>query len=306
MKWSHHTRIKLRLLRQYLWACSKVHKNNPHKFTYFETHAGDGIAEFEDGIEDGSALIAASLSEENNIHFKIVLMEKNDEFYRKLSEKLRAFSNVTVLVGDSNRDIQLLLDEVPKYYHSLGFLDPTGPNDLKWDTVNSIIHHEHIYKEGNIRRPELLINFPLKRIKQNAGCLPKILEDERAKAFCIQNDKFFGTVEWRDVWLKYSSNSIKSRDELRNLYVQNFKGYYQYFYYVLVEEIESNAPLYYLLFFSNNQLADKIFKDLTERIKKWKKEEWIRMYYKIVPLEIFSSEETTLKKSTTQKRLFDF
>jgi hypothetical protein len=52
-------------------------KPDPKKFTYFETHAGDGLAEFDDGkIEDGSALLAAK----NAKHFSCILMEMNEKY----------------------------------------------------------------------------------------------------------------------------------------------------------------------------------------------------------------------------------
>ena len=65
--WKHHSRIKLRLLRRYLYMCSTIYPD----VQYFETHGGEGRILFKDGlVEDGSALIAAK----NSKHIKCVIM----------------------------------------------------------------------------------------------------------------------------------------------------------------------------------------------------------------------------------------
>ncbi len=98
--WNHHSRIKLRLLRRYLYMCSTIYPD----VQYFETHGGEGSILFKDGeVEDGSALIAAK----NSNQIKCIIMEYDEENVKKLREQLpiEQYRNVIILQGDSNSEI---------------------------------------------------------------------------------------------------------------------------------------------------------------------------------------------------------
>jgi hypothetical protein len=63
-----------------------------------------------------------------------------------------------------------------------------------------IANHSYTYKNsGDIRRPELLINFPIMGIKRNAGFLNKVTKDGEINQYCKINDDFFGTDKWREI-----------------------------------------------------------------------------------------------------------
>lgn len=276
--------------------CSMVHKD-PTKFCYFETHAGDGTAEFATGkIENGSAAIAVQqaekIAEKRGKPFRCIFMEIEKENYKKLTRLFpqKKYPYVFIYWGDSNEEIGKILDRIPEYYHSLGFIDPYAPDDLKWDTIKIIAKHEYLFSGGDIRRPELLITFPIKRIKQNAGFLEKEVFDAQAQLYCKFNDKFFGTQDWRNVWVKYKDSSVESREELRNLYIRRLSEYYKYCLpIVLVEELEKHVPLYYMISCTNHWLGDKFLRELSDRIEKWKKEDLIRDYYGIsMPIEAYT------------------
>ncbi len=302
MQVHHHTKIKLRLLRQYLYICSKVHKTKPQNFFYVDTHAGDGVAEFDDGsIELGSAKIAA----ENSINFSKIFIEENPENYKNLCSELAPFvmsrSNITSKNWNINEKIDAVLNMVPEYYHSFFFLDPYGPGELPFRTLKKILLHRHQYKDESKRIPEVLINFPIKRIKQNAGNLEKCRDCSKkfdptdkhcvhcrkiGEQLCKINDDFFGGTEWQDIWRESRFDSVESREKLLGAYLNKLKPFYEWaggfhFYVTLVEEIKAKAPLYYLIFCTSNKLGKSTFSDLKRNIEKWKKEEYIRDYYKI-------------------------
>ncbi len=214
-----HTKIKLKLVGNYLTACSDVHGEDLTKFTYFETHAGDGITIVDGESIDGSPVIAA------NRGVKVVVMDIDDEKIDALIERLAPYRERAVAFrGDvcNRADLAKLLSYVPPYYHSLGFLDPEGPGQLPFSSVHQVLSHAYTYqKEPGIRRPELLITFPLKRIKQNAGLLqpaapePDDSEDDGVVGLPDKlleiNDAFFGTPSWRDAWRKTAHDSEASR-----------------------------------------------------------------------------------------------
>lgn len=265
--------------------CTTI-KDDPSKFTYFESHAGDGRAEFDDGeTEPGSALIAAS----NSKQCQCIFMEYSEDNYLKLKETLnqKDYPNVKIIHGNSNNDIELVLNNVPKYYHSLGLIDPYAPNDLKWKTIETIASHSYTNKRGFIRRPELIINFPIMGIKRNAGFLDKKESITYAEKNCKIIDDFFGDDKWRNIWRKYHDSPEESQKKLVELYVNNLKPFYTFVYpLLLIEDVKTKSPLYYLVTCSQHKLGDKFLTDLKTRIESWTQEEFIRDLYSVkIPIE---------------------
>ncbi len=157
-----HTKIKLKLVGSYLTACADVHRKEPSHFTYFETHAGDGLTIINGEEIPGSVVIAV------NRDVQVAAMDKDLNRVTALTERLGDRRNVVaVFQGDvtNSEDVRRLLGHVPRYYHSLGFLDPEGPGQLPFSAVEQILNHTYFYKNDSskVRRPELLITFPLKR-----------------------------------------------------------------------------------------------------------------------------------------------
>jgi len=265
------------MLEYYLTICQRVHQVDPNKFCYFETHSGDGVASFPDGSEqNGSALIAAS----NSLRFRCVLAEavRGDELDRNLRTKLGSIDHVMVIRGDSNVRINDILVEVPRFYHSLGFLDPTHPGELNWQTVVAIAHHTYQYKAGgDFRLPEMLVNFPIGRIKQNAGWLEKPDSQHRQTALA-NNDSFFGNEEWRQIW--------QQDEDLASFYTKRVLEFgYTQAYWVLVSEIEYNVPLYYLMLFIRQRKAQEVLPGMAKNLDRWRREDFIRDVYKIHDLK---------------------
>ncbi len=221
--WKHHSRIKLRLLKRYLYMCTTIY---PTGFQYFETHGGEGRILFDDGVEeDGSALIAAT----NRKQIKCVIMEYDSENITKLRELLpfERFPNVIILQGDSNLEIDNILKNIDNYKFSLGFIDPDSPKQLKWETIIKISNHSYLRKKDDfLRKPELIINFPIEGIKRNAGFLDNPVP--KAKSYCDINTQFFGSDEWKDIWRKTKKDIIRSREELLNFYIKNLRKLYKF------------------------------------------------------------------------------
>jgi three-Cys-motif partner protein len=275
LKFEHHTKIKLRLLRYYLTICGKVHAKDPQKFTYFETHAGDGTAEFPDVKDHGSALIAAS----SPTRFRCVLMEANTQAAERLKSQIAGLqdsSHVLVLHGDCNRKIRDILDNIPPHFHSLGFVDPTHPGELRWETVAAIAGHAYrYYGTGQVRVPEILLNFPVNRIKRNAGWIEKA-ETPRGRTALRHNDEFFGTGEWRDLWTSGDG------DALLDLYVGRLMKFgFKDAMLTRVDVIENNVPIYYLILCVWQSKAQEVLPGMQRSLERWRREEYIRDYYKV-------------------------
>lgn len=297
--WKHHSRIKLRLLRRYLYMCSTIYPD----VQYFETHGGEGRILFKDGAqEDGSALIAAK----NSKHIKCVIMEYDKENVKKLEELLpiKDYSNVIILHGDSNSEINRILENIIRYKFSIGFIDPDSPKQLKWDTIIKISNHSYFRKkDGFLRKPELIINFPIKGLKQNAGFFDKT--DTKSKSICEVNTEFYGSEEWKSVWEKTRKDNVKSREELLNLYITNLKKEYNFVIPLVFVESTENHPLYYMISCSQHTLGNDFLLKIKDDIEKWKNEDWIRQFYKVHSLMDFVKDTENID-GKKQSSLFDY
>jgi len=232
-----HTRIKLKLLKKYFDICHHYHKDNLRKFYHIDTYAGDGYTEFGNEKALGSPLLAIQKG------FQCFLLEKNKRHFKKLGDNISDFleksdiKNEKVILGILNKDcntaIEEILKEVPPYCHSLFFLDPFAPKDLKWNTVQKIIEHEYKFKSPRdmpLRRPELIINLPISGIKRITGKLKDEENNPEAKKAVGHVTDFFGSIQWKEIWKKYEMDRVKgattseeSRDALKNLHIGNFE-----------------------------------------------------------------------------------
>jgi len=277
MRFQYHTKIKLHMLSYYLTICAKVHSKNPDKFTYFETHAGDGLVTLpDDSTTEGSAVIAAS----SKLKFPCVLTERlyHEELEKNLRSELGEIDHVTILPVDCNERIDEILRHVKAHYHSLGFVDPSHPGELKWSTIESIGSHEHKYQTGDIRRPEMLLNFPIGRIKRNAGWLDKTVEGQqqmnRRQTAIKHNDDFFGTTEWQEVWRK--------SEDLTEFFLGRLMGLgYTACLHTQVDEIQNHVPIYVLMLLISQHKAEEVLPGLAKGLERWQREDYVREYYKV-------------------------
>jgi hypothetical protein len=123
-----------------------------------------------------------------------------------------------------------------------------------------------------VRVPELLLNFPIMRIKRNAGWLENP-DSPRGKTALAQNDKFFGTDEWRQVW---------PNGDLADFYMRRVMGFgYRNVLYTVVSEIKYNVPIYYLMLFVWQTKAQEVLPGIARNLEKWRREDYIRDYYKV-------------------------
>lgn len=287
--WKPHSRIKLRFIKQYLQICADHHKKNDFShFTFVDLFCGEPLITFKDGkIENGSPLIAL------NKNIKCIFNDISTEVIENLIKLKKKFPNkiIKVFNFDANEGLDEILKEVTSYYHSLFYLDPYNASQLSFKTIKCVIDHIYIYKKTRvIRRPELLINFPINSIVRNCG----FIYDKENQSISDINNNFYGNDNWKRAYLS-GKTAKERRQNLLNVYIDNFKNYYLHSYYVLVESIDSKSPQYYIIFFSNYSKIDHILPNLIDNINKWKKQDFIRKYkYKIsYPIDYYNRKEST-------------
>lgn len=265
-----HSKIKHEILRRYLYICQQVHKNKPSQYFYLDTNAGDGVAIYGNETKMGSPLIAIKKDA------KCVFIEKDLGKFRKLQILLKDEKNVIkIILGDCNEKIKDALKHIIKWCHSICFVDPYNVRELDWKTVQTIVEWSYTYANGNVRRPELIINFPINAIWRTAGLYAK---KEKPKYAALNS--YFGDNDWQKL---LSKENLKQEDFL-NYYIGKLKPYYKFHFAYLIKAIKTNTPLYYLIFFYNHTLADKVIRDFMADVESWVKSAYIRDYYKVEAL----------------------
>ena len=204
-EWGYWAKDKLDILARYIKSSTKAMsspKMHWRKRYYIDLLAGPGksyVRKQRSNIFLGSPLIA--LADETGFT-DYIFVEENSKSVDALIKRctvatIRPGINVKVLAGDCNVLIDGIVDEInsvdrPPFsktdWNSLGlaFLDPEGL-ELNWDTV---------LKLASLKRVDLLVNFSTGGLKRTV--LPAL----RAEPGEAQADRFFGTLDWRNIPLK--------------------------------------------------------------------------------------------------------
>jgi len=259
----YHSKIKHRLLGGYLRVCVKnVKSHRQRPFIVVDLYAGDGISICERPKEtwEGSAKIIAKWVSEAGGNAYCILNEMDSSLIPQLRKNTEEYKEVIkeIYNDDANKVYKEILSKhVPKDSHSIFFLDPYKHSDLKFSTVEDIAQHslEDRYRGITFtRRPELIINFPsytmLMSIKQNKKLITE----------------FMGTDKWKKVIDKIHRR-FKKDEMLFLIYWQQLSRYYgeDGITFVKVKSLDTNSPVYYLIFAATHPLAKKIH----QRFKRW-------------------------------------
>src|SRR4030042_6691001 len=264
MEVKHHTLIKHKILEQFIKPCNiALRKGDGSKgkfgdLTYVETHAGDGDAFIRElgKTFDGSATIVAKMQPS----IKCIFIENDAESAVKLHKKIDALGNSQIIVGDCNKKLKPVLDDLPKDSIAIVFVDPFKYKDLKWDTVMTI---------KNRPRTDMILNFPIGIVNR------EVVNPVNWKGLHV----FFGTEDW----VKHKDSSV----ELVKFYLQRLN--YKYYSVHLVRSVERNAPLYLIILGTDSPLSHRIGSwVLYKTIEKWVKETFPRIVHNMRSLKEFT------------------
>lgn len=239
---------KWKYLKKYLHAYTTIVSCYFPRFIYIDALAGEGKYL---GYH-GSPLIAL------NLEFPFtdyIFIEKDKNRLNKLKKHVKEFSNRKAItfrkkgkatekkinISFKNMEAKYFINnnlkEVPDYPCFI-FLDPYGVEELDMDAV------EECSKK---KRAELLINFSAMGILRNVG-------NERCHDLIT---KYYGSEKWKDI----PNKAINRGKMYAELYIKSLK---QYFEFIIDNPIKTDnkAPLYHLIFTTNNESGYKIMKDV--------------------------------------------
>jgi len=194
-------------------------------------------------------------------------IDSNSEKIRFLGDRVGTNNNVTLIEGDSN--IVLLNDIFPKFERrfkkrGLCFLDPYGLH-LNWDVVKTA---------GKLGTLEVFINFLIFDMRRNVFLNnPKTIKNLHNERM----NKFWGDNTWFDCVYTKSNDlfnvqtySKKSESEIVKAYQMRLmsKASFKFVPDPVPMPLGENAPLYYIFFATQNEVASKIVTYLFDKYKK--------------------------------------
>ncbi len=245
---------KYKLLGGYCNIFTTGMKYNWEQLVYIDLFAGAGYAKIksDEKIIKTSPLIAASIPTKFT---KYILCEFDNEKMNTLKRRFTAdhidlMNCTTFMEGDSNKNIDKILKEIPQDNNALRFcfVDPFSLN-LDFETIKKI---------SQIGRVDFLILLALQMDgKRN---FHNYLQEESIKI-----DSFIGNTQWRNPFKKGEIPQRNFIKYLADCYDANMKklGYvvdphlkYQ------VKNDNNNLPLYYLAFYSKNKRGNDFYRKI--------------------------------------------
>jgi len=244
-----HSYRKYSILRKYLNVC-KTFSDKYQNFVYIETHGGTGeVIDYETKKPtDGSVLIAAKIQPS----FPCYVIEIDPDRYKLLKQSTQAYSNVHLFHGDCNVLIDQILSLIPKgKKFVLCFMDPdslvyNGYDELRWETVEKI---------ARFPRTEVLINVPIYAISRLVGMVKEYPEAPASINLEKRITRFFGSDKWKML------DPGDYRGLVRLYIAERLQGY-KYRGGILIRNVSTRGPLYYLVYGSNNHTGGKIMRNI--------------------------------------------
>ncbi len=219
---------------------------------YIDLFSGAGYAKLkQDGrIIKTSTLIATSIP---NKFTKYIVGEFEGDKINALKQRAELCNNgvnIEYIQGDSNKNINRIIDAIPKENNALRFcfVDPFSLN-LEFETIKKV---------AAIGRVDFLILLALQMDgKRN---FHNYIRDESEKI-----DKFLGNNNWRDPFKRGEIHQKDFMKFLADTYDNNMKNLGYVVDPVLKYEVkndEANVPLYYLAFYSKSKKGNDFYKKI--------------------------------------------
>lgn len=224
------------------------------QLVYIDLFAGAGYAKIkgDNRIINTSALIAASIPTKFTRYILCEFDEEGMDALKKrfASEHPDLMDRTTFILGDSNQNIDKILNEIPNDNNALRFCfaDPFSLN-LEFETIKKI---------SQIGRVDFLILLAL--LMDGKRNFRNYVKDETNKI-----DKFIDNTEWRE---PFKEGKIPQQDFIKYLADCYDKNMIHLSYIVdkhlkyLVKSDNKNLPLYYLAFYSKNKRGNDFYKKI--------------------------------------------
>lgn len=269
--WGFWTENKLEMLRSYLPQFLTASKGLPTWETVFiDAFAGEGIGLRRGTYEmiEGSPIIALEAGDDPYHFTKVRLVElsgRADTLQTELRERFPG-RDIEVVRGDCNAAIREVLAELRavRWAPTFAFLDPDGM-ELHWSTIEAVSDHKRGYRKTGSVKPEYLAEmfllFPSHGLIRVLSADPeKVLPSHREKATAMFGDESW--VEIHDLVIDGEIDQVDAREEYVNLMRWKIENQLGYAYTHPFEIRTSTAPIYHMIFATNNQAGTRIMQSI--------------------------------------------
>jgi three-Cys-motif partner protein len=242
---------KYKLVGGYCEIFTSGMKNLWDNLIYIDLFAGAGYAKIKNSnkIRMSSALIALSV---NHKFDKYIFCEQDDKCFEALKMRVDKHfpdANVEFIKGDSNENINQVLDAIPKHSQNqkvlrFCFVDPFSLN-LRFKTIQSL---------SSVGKIDFLILLDL-YMDANRNLFNYISENSD------KIDEFISDASWRE---PFKTGKLPSKDFIKYLagkYDSNMQNieYKEPVKKHLVKIDDINVPLYYLAFYSKHERGNDFY-----------------------------------------------
>jgi three-Cys-motif partner protein len=260
---------KLDYLKRYVYIFETSMYAQPwRRRNYIDLFSGPGKCFVQDTqvVYLGSPLLSLTTEHPFTDYFFVDLNPENIDALRKRISASPLEDHVWSEVGDANEKVLDVVEQIltadrvylpgKRSCLNLAFLDPAGI-DLHWNTITALARPYSM---------DLIIYYPQMGLERN---MPKLYQTPETNKI----DLFFGSTEWRKIFVEWRDKEVGLHRHLMDLYKSNLVklGYKDAFRddevgdEPLIRNAGKNAPLYRLLFASKHPLGHDFWHKVMNR-----------------------------------------
>lgn len=269
-----HTKIKHRILRDYLSAWSKIfgNRNWCKDIYYIDCCSGRGKYD-EQGKKDsvdGSPIIALEIAKIFKEKYKknmiCLFIEKDQNNYNNLKKFTQHYESEGLifdcLKGDINNMINQVIETIPRESPVFFFIDPENLG-IKRSTIQTMIEIPNI--------KEFLITYIYKGAERSLGLISKykksmsVVLKKRILGNFKKIKEIFGD-DWK-VWPNKQKDYLETYLKPITEFNKDCEPQYRLKAKIIDIYYNKGRSKYYLIFLSRNDIANKIIQDIFTAVK---------------------------------------
>ncbi|MBI4362443.1 MAG: three-Cys-motif partner protein TcmP [Euryarchaeota archaeon] len=297
MEVSYHTRVKHKLLGDYLSIWETAIKGKIPLLQFVDLFAGDGICKLESSLSitwDGSAILGARIV--GGVPGWKCILNSWDPNDRTICDRLKhtlgeTKPNIQILSEDANLLVGKILSSafINPNYPSIFFLDPTAHSQLPWSTIEKIGNHRGKINRNDTRlsrRPELIVTLMTVGMQRNPQDLPGI-----SRALGV-------TEEWLETWIEFWKELPENQGEPINksfldLFTLKLERLYGHKPLTMSVHNRMKSIVYWIVFASSHKRGVEIYGRLIPCVEKYHEVEW---WKEVGELKILEMKEKMRQK----------
>lgn len=268
--WGFWTRLKLKVLADYLDAFLLTTKGKTNEVVYLDAFAGESTGIDRVTGEQFAGSVRIALEAGSEIRFtRLRFFEqpsKADELESRLRDEFPE-RDFKVYAGDCNDTIPLALRDLSalRWAPTFAFLDPDGM-ELSWETIEAIANHKVGYRAAGSPKPEFKVELWM--LFPSMGLIRTLATDQEKVSQADQEraTRLFGTDSWRAIYaarVREEIDGATAREEYVNLIryrLQHDLGYR--WTHSLEIKNEHGNPLYHMIFATDSEAGTEIMEHL--------------------------------------------